>query len=127
MKRNMNWLLVALLLSFLFAPALAAAEEGEASGSIELGASGVSVSDNDKRVNEYSTYGKDNGLDVYGKAKVEINEGPYAVELDGTFMSEDDISAELKFDAARVLRLKSEYQKFNHFLPHDQSVRRSPR
>ncbi len=120
MKRNTQWLLVVLLLAFLFTPAVVAAEEGEASGAIEIGASGLSVDNNDTRVNEYSTVGKSNGADLYGKASVEATEGPYAVELDVETKSADDLSAELKLDAARIFRLQSEYQKFNHFLPHDQ-------
>ncbi|PLX98874.1 MAG: hypothetical protein C0623_11070 [Desulfuromonas sp.] len=118
------WLLLAALLTFLV-PATVWAEEADFSGSFEAGVSALSISDSDdvKRVNEYPTIREDDGIQGYGKVKLEAAKGGVAADLDLNYQggnSRTDIqSQELNLDLNRLIRIHSESETMEHWGDHD--------
>jgi len=110
-----------LLAGLLIATALPAAVwAADVTGSIEAGAAGVDIKDSPLRVNEYSTIRPDDGAGAYGKMDLGVHSGGMAVDVEADVFGSRDQKYELGIDANRVFRLKSDYQKFQHWLGHDQ-------
>jgi len=110
-----------LLAGLLIATALPAAVwAAEVTGSIEAGAAGVDIKDSPLRVNEYSTIRPDDGAGAYGKMDLGVHSGGMAVDVEADVFGSRDQQYELGIDANRIFRLKSDYQKFQHWLSHDQ-------
>jgi len=109
-----------LLAGLLIATALPAAVwAAEVSGSIEAGAAGVDIKDSPLRVKEYSTIRPDDGTGAYGKVDLGAHAGGLAVDVQADVYGSRDQQYDLGIDANRIFRLKSDYQKFQHWLGHD--------
>lgn len=114
--------LLALSLAALLACATTASAEGTGSfsGSVEAGAAGVGISDDAKRVNEYSVIRPKQGAEAYGKVDLTgVNDG-IAVDVQADYMGSRDQKYDLGIDVKRILRLNSSYDSFLHWLDHDQ-------
>lgn len=110
-----------LLAGLLIATALPAAVwAAEVTGSIEAGAAGVSTKDSPLRVNEYSTIRPDDGAGAYGKMDLGVHSGGLAVDVGAEVFGSRDQKYDLNLDANRFFRLQSDYQKYQHWLGHDQ-------
>jgi hypothetical protein len=110
-----------LLAGLLIATALPAAVwAAEVTGSIEAGAAGVDVKDSPLRVKEYSTIRPDDGGGAYGKMDLGVHAGGLAVEAEADVFGSRDQQYGLGLDANRIFRLQSDYQKYQHWLGHDQ-------
>jgi len=110
-----------LLAGLLIATALPAAVwAAEVTGSIEAGAAGVATKDSPLRVNEYSTIRPDDGAGAYGKMDLGVHSGGVAVDIGAEVFGSRDQKYDLNLDANRIFRLQSDYQKFQHWLSHDQ-------
>lgn len=110
-----------LLAGLLIATALPAAVwAAEVTGSIEAGAAGVDVKDSPLRVKEYSTIRPDDGVGAYGKVDLGAHSGGLAVDVEADVFGSRDQKYDLGIDANRIFRLKSDYQKYQHWLGHDQ-------
>lgn len=113
--------LLALSLAALLACAGTATAEGDGSfsGRVEAGAAGVGISDDAKRVNEYSVIRPKQGAEAYGKVDLQGNSGGVAVDLQADYMGSRDQQYDLGLDIHRVLRLRSSHNSFLHWLDHD--------
>jgi hypothetical protein len=114
--------LLALSLAALLACANTAAAEGASSfsGSVEAGAAGVGISDDAKRVNEYSVIRPDQGAEAYGKIDLKGASDGIAVDVQADYMGSRDQQYDLGIDIKRVLRFRTSYDSFLHWLDHDQ-------
>lgn len=114
--------LLALSLAALLACANTAVAEGVSSfsGSVEAGAAGVGISDDAKRVNEYSVIRPKQGAEAYGKVDLKGVENGIAVDVKADYMGSRDQQYDLGIDVKRILRLNSSYNSFLHWLDHDQ-------
>lgn len=116
------WLLLAALLAFL-APTMVWAEGAELSGGVEVGVSALGISDDVKRVNEFSENRKDEGVQGYGKVKLEGAKDGVAVGIDldyqGGTESDQVKSQEIELDLNRLIRIHSESSAFSHWGDHD--------
>lgn len=113
--------LLALSLAALLASASTATAEGEGffSGSVEAGVAGVGISDDAKRVNEYSVVRPDKGAGGYGKIDLKGTEDGVAVDFQADYLGTDDQQYDLSLDYKRLLRLHASYSTFLHWLDHD--------
>lgn len=110
-----------LLAGLLIATALPAAVwAAEVTGSIEAGAAGVATKDSPLRVNEYSTIRPDDGAGAYGKMDLRVHSGGLGVDVEADVFGSRDQKYDLGIDANRIFRLRSDYQKYQHWLSHDQ-------
>lgn len=114
---SMQRLLAGLLIAMSLPAAVWAAE---VTGSIEAGAAGVAVKDSPLRVKEYSTIRPGDGVGAYGKVDLGAHSGGLAVEAGAEVFGSRDQKYDLGIDANRIFRLKSDYQKYQHWLGHDQ-------
>ena len=119
MKQKYAWLLIAALLAVL-TPTAVFAEEAGLTGSVEVGAAGMSVSDEVNKVNEYNSFRDDNGLNPYMKTNFSGGNKDVHVGVDAEIMGDDAQSVDLDLDAKRIFRMDGSYQEFNHWLSHDQ-------
>ncbi|NJC88017.1 MAG: cytochrome C [Desulfuromonas sp.] len=115
--RSMQRLLAGLLIATALPAAVWAAE---VTGSIEAGAAGVAIKDSPLRVNEYSTIRPDDGGGAYGKVDLKSHSGGLAVDVEADVFGSRDQKYDLGIDANRIFRLRSDYQKYQHWLGHDQ-------
>lgn len=115
--RSLQRLLAGLL---LVATLPAAGWAAETTGSIETGVAGATVKDSPLRVNEYSTLRPDDGAGAYGKLDLGAHSGGLAVDTEAEVFSSRDQTYGLDIDVNRIFRLESNYQKFQHWLSHDQ-------
>jgi len=110
-----------LLAGLLIATALPAAVwAAEVTGSIEAGAAGVATKDSPLRVNEYSTIRPQDGAGAYGKVDLKAHSGGLSVDVGAEVFGSRDQKYDLNLDANRIFRLKTDYQKYQHWLSHDQ-------
>ncbi len=119
MKQIYTWLLIAALLAAL-SPSAVLAEEAGLTGSVEVGAAGMSVDDEVNKVNEYNATRDDNGLNPYLKANFAGGDENIHVGADAEIMGDDAQSLNLDVDAQRIFRMDASYDEFNHWLSHDQ-------
>ena len=119
MKQKYAWLLIAALLAVL-TPTAVLAEEAGLTGSVEVGAAGMSVTDEVNKVNEYNSTRDDNGLNPYMKTNFSGGSKDVHVGVDAEIMGDDAQSVDLDLDAKRIFRMDGSYQEFNHWLSHDQ-------
>jgi len=119
MKQKYAWLLIAALLAVL-TPTAVLAEEAGLTGSVEVGAAGMSVTDEINKVNEYNSTRDDNGLNPYMKTNFGGGNEDVHVGVDAEIMGDDAQSVDLDLDAKRIFRMDGSYQEFNHWLSHDQ-------
>jgi len=119
MKQKYAWLLIAALLAVL-TPTAVFAEEAGLTGSVEVGAAGMSVTDEVNKVNEYNSTRDDNGLNPYMKTNFGGGNEDVHVGVDAEIMGDDAQSVDLDLDAKRIFRMDGSYQEFNHWLSHDQ-------
>lgn len=113
--------LLAVTLAALLACAGTVAAEGQGSfsGSVEAGVAGVGISDDAKRVNEYSVIRPDQGAEGYGKVDLNGGSDGVAVGLQADYMGTRDQKYNLSLDYKRLLRLNAGYSSFLHWLDHD--------
>lgn len=115
-------LLIPLPLLMLFVPLSVSAENSASSVSatVETGGAGIAVSDDIKRVNEYSVIRTKPGVNPYGKVDLRVRE--QGIVFDGTsrFMDSRDQTHEGTLDIKRVVRTSFSYDAFQHWLDHDQ-------
>ena len=120
MKRTYTWLLVAALLALL-APSALLAEDGTGfSSSVEVGAAGMSVDDEVNKVNEYSSIRDDDGVNPYVRASLKGSNGGTHVDLEAERWDDDVLNFDLDVDASRIFRFEGSYDRFRHWLSHDQ-------
>jgi len=119
MKQKYAWLLIAALLAVL-TPTAVFAEEAGLTGSVEVGAAGMSVTDEVNKVNEYNSTRDDNGLNPYMRTNFSGGDKDIHVGVDAEIMGDDAQSVDLDLDAKRIFRMDGSYQEFNHWLSHDQ-------
>lgn len=121
MRSSRIWLLAVTLLVLCPVSVLAGEETEKAfTGSVETGITGMAVSDDVKRANEYTQIRPDNGVGVYGKATLEgANEG-VLFDLDIDYMGPRDQEMEGGIDVNRILRFDTENKTFQHWLDNDQ-------
>jgi hypothetical protein len=119
MKQQYAWLLIAALLAVL-TPTAVLAEEAGLTGSVEVGAAGMSVSDEVNKVNEYNSFRDDNGLNPYMKTNFSGGDEDIHVGADAEIMGDDAQSVDLDVDAKRIFRMDASYEEFRHWLSHDQ-------
>jgi hypothetical protein len=119
MKQTYTWLLIAALLAVL-TPSAVLAEEAGFTGSVEVGAAGMSVEDEANKVNEYNATRDENGINPYVKAQFAGGDEGIHVGVDAEIMGDDAQSFDLDVDAKRVFRMDASYNEFNHWLSHDQ-------
>lgn len=117
MKQRHNRLLAVLSVLTLMTIATAAvAEDNNLSGHVEIGVSGVDTKDNPARVNEYVRSRSEDGLSFAPKLSLESNFAENsAFALDADIMGPRDQRFNLDFDAARVFRLKFDYQAMEYW------------
>jgi len=117
MKQRHGWLLAVLSVLTLMTIATTAAAEGEnLSGHVEIGVSGVDTKDNPARVNEYVRSRSEDGLSFAPKLSLKSNFAENsAFALDADIMGPRDQRFNLDFDAARVFRLKFDYQAMEYW------------
>lgn len=89
---------------------------------VETGAAAISVEDDIKKVNEYSSLRTKSGVNPYGKVDVNINQG--GVVFDGNFryMDSRDQDHGASLDVRRVFRTEFSYSVLNHWLNHDRML-----
>lgn len=101
-------------------PLLASDTTGGSTGSIEIGGATVDIQDDPTRVNKYSTTlpGDDHG--IYGKINLEAHNESTTVDFAGEYHDEDSLNYDLDLNVVSRVRFKSNYDKFNVWLNHDQ-------
>jgi len=121
MKQRHGWLLAVLsVLTLMTIATTAVAEEKDFSGQVEIGVSGVDTKDNPARVNEYVHSRSEDGLSFAPKLSLESNFAENsAFALDADIMGPRDQRFNLDFDAARVFRLKFDYQAMEYWQDHE--------
>jgi hypothetical protein len=121
MKLSRTWLLAVALLVLCPVSVLAGEETEKAfTGSVETGITGMAVSDDVKRANEYTQIRPDNGVGVYGKATLEGANDGVLFDLDIDYMGPRDQEMEGGIDVNRILRFDTENKTFQHWLDNDQ-------
>jgi hypothetical protein len=120
MKQTYTWLLIAVLLALLTPSAVLAEEGAELTGSVEVGAAGITVDDEVNKVNEYNATRDDNGLNPYMKTNFAGGDENVHVGVDAEIMGDDVMDVNLDVDAMRIFRMDASYDEFNHWLSHDQ-------
>lgn len=122
MKQSKTCLLALLsILTLVATTTLAIAEEGSAhaSGSVEFGATGTEIKDNPARVNEYTPYTSEEGLNTSTGINLEVSDKGYALDLESSVKGSDDQTHSLGIDLNRVLRLNFNYLEFQHLKDHE--------
>jgi hypothetical protein len=119
MKQTYTWLLIAALLAVLTPPATLAEEAG-LTGSVEVGAAGMSVKDEVNKVNEYDSFRDDNGLNPYIKTNFAGGNEDIQVEAEAAIMGDYANDVDLDVDVKRIFRFDGSYGEFRHWLSHDQ-------
>ena len=122
MKQSKVWLLALLsILTLAATSTLAIAEEisAQLSGKVEIGASAVDIKDNPARVNEYSTYRPDDGINFAPTLNLGIVNKDLLLDLESETRGRRDQEHSLEFDLKRVLRLDLNYQVFEHWKDHE--------
>lgn len=100
---------------------LAVAEENSAhaSGSVEVGVTGTDIKDNPARVNEYTFYTSEEGLNPSTKIDLEVADQGYLIDLESALNGSDDQEHSLELDLNRVFRLDFNYSEFQHWKDHE--------
>jgi len=119
MKQIYAWLLIAVLLAAM-TPAMTLAEGSGLTGSVEVGAAGMSVDDEVNKVDEYSSIRDDNGLNPYIRTHFAGDLEDSHLDADAAIMGDDDKNVDLDIDVKRIFRFDGSYEKFRHWLSHDQ-------
>lgn len=121
MKQRHGWLLAVLsVLTLMTIATTAVAEDHNLSGHVEIGVSGVDTKDNPARVNEYVHSKSEDGFSFAPKLSIESNFAENsAFALDADIMGPRDQRFNLDFDAARVFRLKFDYQAMEYWQDHE--------
>ena len=119
MKQKFTWLLIAALLAVL-TPTAVLAEEAGLTGSVEVGAAGMSVDDEVNKVNEYNSFRDDNGVNPYIRTNFAGGNEDIHLDADAAIMGDDANDVELDVDVKRVFRFDGSYGEFRHWLSHDQ-------
>ena len=120
MKQIHTWLLIIALVLLLLPSSLLAADYGEETSSIEVGAAGMAIDDEVNRVNEYTVIRDDDGANPYADVRIKGGEEGVYFDLEGRAMGERDQEYNLEADINRIFRVNLEYDTFKHWLPHDQ-------
>jgi hypothetical protein len=116
-----KWLLAVSVVSLMAPmPLMAADSASKLTGFIEAGGDTVDIKDDKTRVNEYSTTIPDDGTRAYGKIKLNGQEGSTFIDLDGEFYDSDSLNYDFELDASRRVKFNSSYDRFTHWLEHDQ-------
>jgi hypothetical protein len=121
MKQRHGWLLAVLsVLTLMTIATTAVAEDHNLSGHVEIGVSGVDTKDNPARVNEYVRSRSEDGFSFAPKLSIESNFAENsAFALDADIIGPRDQRFNLDFDAARVFRLKIDYQAMEYWQDHE--------
>lgn len=118
--RNTKRLLALSLAALLACAATVTAEGGHPfSGNMEAGVTGVGISDDVKRVNEYSVSRPDQGATGYGKLNLSAAGQAGRMDLEADVQGVRDQRYGLSLDYRRILRLEGQYQSYLHWLDHD--------
>ncbi|PLY01558.1 MAG: hypothetical protein C0622_07060, partial [Desulfuromonas sp.] len=121
MKQRHMWLLALLsVLILTVAGTQAIAQEGLASGHVEVGLTAVDTDDNPARVNEYvKTSNDDSAFNPSLDLDMDYLNGGFASELGIDFKSADTYDLSLKADLQRILRVQADLQSFMHWKDHE--------
>ncbi len=93
-----KWVLAVSMAALLAPSHLLAAEV-----SVEVGVAGVGISDDAKRVNEYSVIRPDQGAEVTGKVDLTGAENGVSVDVQADYMGSRDQKYGLELDVKRIL------------------------
>lgn len=121
--KQRSYLLLALLsiLILMTATTTAFAEEGAFSGQVEVGLTGMDLTDSPARVNEYvkTSDDDDSSVDPTLGLKLESVNGSYASELDAEYNGSDNYDLSVETDLHRIFKLKLDHQSMQHWKDHD--------
>ncbi|RII27623.1 MAG: cytochrome C [Geobacter sp.] len=121
MKKSRKWLIVLPVL-VLYAPISLFAEQASKGleATIETGGAGLAVSDDIRRVNEYSSIRTKPGVNPYGKVDLSVSGAGITLDGDSRFMDSRDQTHHAKVDVKRAFKSSFSYDVFQHWLDHDQ-------
>lgn len=120
MKRYRRWLTGIAALALLAPLSGRADSANPLSATIETGGAGVGYSNDIKKVDEYSTYRTDNGVNLYGKGTLDMQKNGIVLDGNFNFMGSRDQIHTLDLDVKRIFRSEFSYSALNHWLDHDQ-------
>jgi len=122
MKQSKAMMLALLsILVLVTTSTLAIAEEhsAHAVGSVEVRVTGTDVKDNPARVNEYTPYTSDEGLNPSTKINLEVEDQGYLIDLESAVNGSNDQEHSVDVDLKRIFRLDFNYSEFQHWKDHE--------
>ncbi|MCK4623440.1 MAG: MtrB/PioB family outer membrane beta-barrel protein [Desulfuromonadales bacterium] len=120
MKQRHLWLLALLsILTLMTTTSLAIAEEGKASGHVEIGISGMETDDSPARVNEYVNTRAEEGFSFAPSLSLEFVDNGSAFDFEADIMGPRDQEFNLGFDFKRIFKFGFDHQVLEHWKDHD--------
>lgn len=120
MKQRYIWLLALLsVLTLMATSTLAIAADAVTSGKVEVGVAGKAIDDNPARVNEYSTYRSDEGVNPTIKASWELLSDKNKFEFDANIEGRHDQDVSLEADVQRIFKFGLDYSVLDHWKDHE--------